>query len=346
MTRDWTSLSVEVARTSGDQTAAQPFVSVVVPHYNDIAGLRLCHERLLAQTWPADRFELIVADNNSRCGLDAVRAVAPTAKVVLETAQGAGPARNAGVAASRGEVLAFLDSDCVPEPDWIAEGVAALQRHDFVGGQVFVLARVPERPTPVEAFEIVFNFNFRRYIEQVGFTGTGNMFVRRDVFDRVGGFRTGVSEDMDWSFRARALGYTLGYAERAVVGHPARRDWPELIRRWSRIVAEHYETAREHRAGRIAFIGKALLMPFSIPPHAADVLRSDKLPDARARAGAIQILTRLRLWRARQMLRLALQRKRSLPRAGALEPSPGGPGQRPLDQSMTEPAGNHAHAEE
>jgi cellulose synthase/poly-beta-1,6-N-acetylglucosamine synthase-like glycosyltransferase len=297
---------------SGDLSApsdqAEPFVSIIVPHYNDIDALRLCHERLLAQRWPSDRLEIVVVDNNSRCGLDAVRAAAPTATVVLETAQGAGPARNAGVAASRGEVLAFLDSDCVPEPDWLGEGVAALQRHDFVGGQVLVFARAPERPTPIEAFEIVFNFNFRRYIEEVGFTGTGNMFVPRDVFDRVGGFRTGVSEDMDWSFRARAMGYTLGYAERAVVGHPARRDWPELIRRWSRIVSEHYETSRERRAGRITFVGKALLMPLSIPPHAIDVLRSDKLRGARARIGAIQILARLRLWRARQMLRLALQR--------------------------------------
>src|SRR5271165_6829429 len=90
-------------------TVKRPFVSVIVPHYNDLAGLRLCHDRLLAQTWPPDRFEIVVVDNNSRCGIDAVKAVAPRALVLLELTQGAGPARNAGVAASRGEEIAFLD---------------------------------------------------------------------------------------------------------------------------------------------------------------------------------------------------------------------------------------------
>ena len=144
--------------------------------------------------------------------------------VVLERTQGAGPARHAGVAASRGEVIAFLDSDCVRNPI----GSPRVLRHwppfDFVGGKVMVFAREPERPNAVEAYEMVFNFDFERYIEKVGFTGSGNMFVHRTVFDRVGGFCAVVAEDADWSFRARGRGYRLGYAERALVGHPARWD--------------------------------------------------------------------------------------------------------------------------
>lgn len=280
----------------------QPFVSVVIPHFNDRANLRLCYERLLAQTWPRERFEIVIADNNSSGGVDAVRAVAPEALVVAAPIQGAGPARNAGVAASRGEILAFLDSDCMAEPDWLAQGVAALRGFDFVGGQVITLVRDPTRPTPVEAFEKVFNFDFRRYIQEVGFTGTGNMFVPRDIFDKVGGFRSGVSEDVDWSFRARRLGYRIGYADLAVVGHPARRTWAELEHRWARLVAEHYATAGEQRHGRLLFTLKALAMPISVIPHAAKVLFSPRLPDTRARLGAIEVLIRLRLWRAWRML--------------------------------------------
>src|SRR5271165_879096 len=121
---------------SPGDTTAEPFVSVVIPHFNDLGGLRLCYSRLLGQTYPRDRFEIVVADNNSRCGLDMVGSAAPEARVVPAPIQGAGPARNAGIAASRGEVIAFLDSDCVPEPDWLIEGVAALMQFDFVGGQV------------------------------------------------------------------------------------------------------------------------------------------------------------------------------------------------------------------
>src|SRR4051794_9616810 len=126
----------------------RPSVSVVIPHYNDLEGLGRCYARLRTQTWPQDDLEIVVADNNSACGMDAVRSIVPDAIVVPAPVQGAGPARNAGVAASRGRILAFLDSDCVPEPDWIMEGVAALQRYDFAGGQVITFARWPDRPNP------------------------------------------------------------------------------------------------------------------------------------------------------------------------------------------------------
>jgi GT2 family glycosyltransferase len=280
-------------------------VSVVIPHYNDLAGLEICLARLARQTWPRDDFEIIVADNNSACGIAAVRAAAPGATVVPAPVQGAGPARNCGAAAASGQVLAFIDSDCVPEAEWLAEGVAALQRFDFVGGQVVTFPREAARPTPIEAYETVFNFNFRHYIEKVGFTGTGNMFVPRRVFDRVGGFRAGVAEDVDWSFRARALGYSLGYAERAIVGHPARRNWKELEQRWARMEAEHFLLSREQRWGRVRWVVKALAMPLSVLPHAGKVLRARRLPNLRARLGALLVLGRLRLWRARRMISLA-----------------------------------------
>jgi glycosyltransferase involved in cell wall biosynthesis len=289
---------------SGDRPRG-PSVSVVIPHYNDLAGLGICHAHLTRQTWPRGDFEIIVADNNSACGIEAVRQAAPGAAVVPAPVQGAGPARNCGAAAASGRVLAFIDSDCVPDPEWISEGVAALQRFDFVGGQVVTFPREAARPTSIEAYETVFNFNFRHYIEKVGFTGTGNMFVPRSVFDRVGGFRAGVAEDVDWSFRARALGYRLGYAERAVVGHPARRNWKELEQRWARMEAEHFLLCREQRWGRVRWVIKALAMPLSVVPHAAKVLRARRLPDLRARLGAILVLARLRLWRARRMISLA-----------------------------------------
>jgi glycosyltransferase involved in cell wall biosynthesis len=285
----------------------RPSVSVVIPHYNDLGGLGRCYVRLQAQTWPKDDLEIVVADNNSTCGMDAVRSVVPSAIVVPAPVQGAGPARNAGVAASRGRILAFLDSDCVPEPEWIMEGVKALKRYDFVGGQVITFARRPDRPSPTEAYESVFNFNFRRYIEKVGFTGTGNMFVPRLVFDRVGGFRTGVAEDIDWSFRARTLGYQIGYAGRAVVGHPARRNWSELEQRWARMEAEHFLLWRERRYGRVLFALRALVMPVSAVPDVGKVLLTSRLSGPRARLGAIAVLFRLRVWRAWRMLWLVWQ---------------------------------------
>jgi GT2 family glycosyltransferase len=273
-------------------------VSVVIPHYRDLEGLNRCLAALEAQDFPRGRFEIIVADNDSPCGREAVAAaIAGRAKLVVVTERGAGPARNGGVAAAEGEILAFTDSDCVPEPQWLREGVAGLATSDIVGGHVSVLVDDEARPTPTEAFELVFAFNFEDYILNKGFTGSGNLFVSRKVFDHVGGFRTGVSEDVDWSLRARALGYRIGYARAAAVGHPARRKWPELKSKWLRVNSETFGLTRDRRAG----MAKWLLRTWAVAPsalaHTPRVLAHKSLPSWRAKAGALVILYRIRLWR-------------------------------------------------
>ncbi len=108
------------------------FVSVIVPHLNDYENLDACLTLLGAQSFPGDRTEVIVADNGSSRGLDAVRAIVGTRGRVIEVAErGAGPARNAGVRASRGDAIAFIDSDCRPDPRWLEEGLNELTARGF-----------------------------------------------------------------------------------------------------------------------------------------------------------------------------------------------------------------------
>ena len=100
-----------------------PVVSVIVPHYDDLDNLGECLSLLAVQTMPRDAFEIIVADNNSHCGIAAVEeGCAGLARVVPALIQGAAEARNAGVRASRGRYLAFIDSDCRPSLDWVERG--------------------------------------------------------------------------------------------------------------------------------------------------------------------------------------------------------------------------------
>ncbi|MDB5453443.1 MAG: glycosyl transferase family 2, partial [Caulobacteraceae bacterium] len=140
-------------------------ISVVVPHYNDLERLDLCLDALERQTYPRNSFEIIVADNASPQGREVIeQVIGGRASLVVVSEKGAGPARNGGVATTRGEVLAFIDSDCVPEAAWLAEGVRALATYDFVGGRVRVLVANPDRMTPTEAFERVFAFDFKTYI--------------------------------------------------------------------------------------------------------------------------------------------------------------------------------------
>ena len=281
-------------------------VSIVVPHYSDLVGLAACLDALGRQTRAPD--EIIVADNNSPQGEAAVDAViAGRAKLVVVNEKGAGPARNGGVAASTGEILAFTDSDCLPEPLWLERGLAALDQADFVGGAMRVLVADETNLTPAEAFERVFAFDNETYVRTKGFTVTANLFCPRDLFDAVGGFRVGVSEDLDWCLRAGASGFRLGYAADAIVGHPARRTWPELERKWRRLNEEAFGLAVAEPNGRAKWLLKALLMPLSAFAHTPKVLASPALATPRDRSRALSVLFRLRAWRMLDSLRLLAQ---------------------------------------
>lgn len=282
-----------------------PKVSVIIPHYRDLKGLAICLSALERQTYPRDGFEVVVADNASPEGAQAVAdIIAGRGHLVVVAEKGAGPARNGGVAASSGEILAFIDSDCVAEPAWLEEAVKALPAFDFIGGRVKVLVDDPADITPVEAFERVFAFDFKTYIEKKRFTGAGNLICSRRVFDEVGGFRTGVSEDVEWSRRAQACGFRLGYAPRAVVGHPARRSWSELLAKWRRINLETFGLSAKSSVGRARWLLKALLMPASAVVHTVKVAQSPELSTARERWAAVGVLFRLRFWRLGDSLRL------------------------------------------
>lgn len=287
----------------------QPRVSIIVPHYQDLAGLDRCLAALCAQTYPAQDREIIVADNASPVGEAAVaQTIAGRARLIIVPEKGAGPARNGGVARASGALLAFIDSDCVAEPDWLTNGLSALKDHDFVGGHVNVLVDPDTPMNGAQAFESVFAFNNKRYIEQEKFTITATLFCSRALFDDVGPLLVGVSEDKEWCHRAIAKGYRLGYCPGAIIGHPARADWPQLKHKWRRIIAESYALQRTKPLGRLRWLARSWLVPFSIIPHSAVILRSDALPTIRARLTAILTLIRLRLWRFCEAHRLLISR--------------------------------------
>lgn len=282
-----------------------PDVTVVVPHYNDYARLDRCLTALAAQDFGGTR-EIIVADNDSPGGPARIAAtVAGRARIVVATAKGAGPARNAGVAAARGRILAFTDADCLPEAGWLAAGIAALSAPDtVVGGCMTVLSGMPR--SGAEAFETVFAFDNAAYVRAKGFTVTANLFVARGLFDRVGPFRTGLSEDVEWCWRARAAGARLVYAPGAVVGHPARRDWRELAAKWERLTHETYLLDRERGKSPGWVIARAWAMLLETPRALVRVLRSPVLAPGERRAAAA-VLIRLRLFRFALGHRLALR---------------------------------------
>ncbi len=130
--------------------------------------------------------------------------------------------------------------------------------------------------------------------------------TRRDVFDAIGGFINGVSEDREWTMRAVARGYSLIYEDRFQVSHPSRQDWPALKAKWHRTTREGYLLNGTGLGQRLRWGVRALAMPVSALVHIPKVLKSDKLASPGEVLRAIGTLVRLRCMRMVWMLRQAV----------------------------------------
>lgn len=278
-----------------------PAAVVIIPHYNDVARLERCLDSLRQNDCTG--VEIVVVDNGSTQSLDGVRQAFPEVRFLVEPEKGAAAARNRGVAETSAPLLFFIDADCVAAPDWLATAHKVAPLADLIGGRVDVFDETPPPRSGAEGFETVFAFNFRNYIEVKGFTGAGNLITNRAVFDDVGGFRNGVSEDLEWSKRAVAMGYRLIYRDELVVSHPSRSDWAALKHKWRRMTKELFATNGTGARARLRWGLRALAMPVSALVHMPKVLTSPKLGGAGERLRAAATLVRLRLLRMSWMLR-------------------------------------------
>ncbi len=286
-----------------------PDCAVIIPHYNDTRRLDRCLAALSAQD--LEGAEVVVVDNASSEPLDALMARYPAVRFVTESRRGAALARNRGVRETLAPHLFFLDADCIPAADWLMAARRAVGRAPIVGGAIDVFDETPPPRSGAEAFETVFAFDYRDYIENKGFSVTANLLTSREVFLAVGDFIDGLSEDAEWCWRARRKGFALVLEEGLRVAHPTRSDWPALRRKWQRIAREMYALHRDGRnaaVARLTWGGRALLVVASIPAHLPKILRSARLSGAGERWRAAGTLARLRLLRSWWMLRQSLGR--------------------------------------
>ncbi len=218
----------------------QPFVTVIIPAYNDRERLVRCLECLENQTYPSDRYEVLVVDNASDEPI--VQLVEPfvRARALFEAKQGSYAARNTGIEQACGEVVAFTDSDCLPQSDWLEAGVRLLTQREGIGlvaGRIEVFCKDPRRPTGAELYDSVLGFPQQRFVEESGFGATANVFTFKQVIDRVGPFNRQVKSggDSEWGWRVGAGGFAVIYGDDVVVRHPARETVAELTRKSRRV---------------------------------------------------------------------------------------------------------------
>jgi glycosyltransferase involved in cell wall biosynthesis len=211
------------------------FLSVIIPVYNDNAGLKKLLPTLMQQSYPQNKYEVIVVDNGSYEDVTEVTADFAVKLLTENDIQSSYAARNKGIQHARGEVFVFIDSDCRATDNWLYEGIKKMYqtRSDLVGGNV--VFTFSEKKTSAEYYDAIIFLQMNEKIKQ-GFCGGANMFVKRSVFDSIGMFPQNVQSGGDVFFAKNATvsGFKLTYAPKAIVYHPTRRFWP-LIRKMFRV---------------------------------------------------------------------------------------------------------------
>jgi glycosyltransferase involved in cell wall biosynthesis len=287
-------------------TDGKPFISVIIPHLNQPEGLDACLSSLDAQTLDRARFEVIVVDNGSAF-LPRNVAASHSASLLEEHRAGPGLARNRGVEAARGDIFCFIDADCRAHPDWlrVASEIISEPERVIVGGDVQIWRDDQSRFTSLEAYENLFAYMQQRYIEKNGFSGSGNLVVRRVDFMRVGPFKgIEVAEDMDWGSRAISAGLRFRYAPNLIIYHPARRTMAQLFAKWDRHLQHYLNKAREKPFWRFFWAARAVGVFLSPVAEFSKVLTSPKISGISARLKAASVLVAIRSYRAWKMLQL------------------------------------------
>ena len=208
-------------------------ISVIIAVKNQAKLLEQCLECLSRQDYHS--FEIIIVDNDSAMAesqqiewlCDKYQA-----RYLHESHPGAYAARNRGLLAAAGDVIAFTDADCRPDRQWLSNGLFILEtmQADIIAGHInFAFSQSP--PPLGEYLDSLSYLNQQAYAAE-GYGAGANLFVRRSVFDAVGLFRADVVNvgDREWGQRATKAGFKLQYSVFAIVTHPAR-SWPQLVKK-------------------------------------------------------------------------------------------------------------------
>ncbi len=228
-----------------------PFLSVVIPVRNEEAHLRFVLEDLLAQDYPPDRWELLVADGNSTDGTrDVVRHYSERSQVHVEClpnpSQLSSAGRNVGARASRGQYVLFVDGHCrIPSRSLLRDTVRLFEE---TGADCLC------RPQPLDSSE---NTWLQRVIadaraslighghDSTVYATSGDRFVepmssgacyRADVFEKIGYYdeRFDACEDVEFNYRLRRAGLRSFWSARLAVQYSPRTSlgglWKQLVR--------------------------------------------------------------------------------------------------------------------
>lgn len=202
------------------------FVSIVIPTYNSVNSLTKTVESLYEQSYPKDKYEIIVVDDGSSDSTKQfIRELQNKSfgnlKYFFQKNKGPAAARNLGIKIASGDIVAFIDSDCVAEKNWVQE-ISKGYEADNVAG---IGGRTKALPTAsrVSRYCAYVNMNEKPEIDKTGIVHliTNNSSFKKEYLKQISGFDERYNfpggEDIDLCYRLRMKGYIFKYNRNALV---------------------------------------------------------------------------------------------------------------------------------
>lgn len=180
----------------------KPLISIIIAAYNEELLIKRCLQVVMNQKFSYGVYEVLVIDNNSTDKTGEIAHSLGATVIKYTEKQGASVAKQYGAYRAKGEIIVFIDSDSVPDPDWLERIYRALQdkRLVCVGG-----AMIPLWGNAWTKFVFAF-FDYFAYINQwfgIYMLWGSNLAIRKEAFLQVGGINTTIKTSDDWELVAR-----------------------------------------------------------------------------------------------------------------------------------------------
>lgn len=246
----------------------KPFISVVIPAYNEESTISKCLDSLKNLNYPKELLETIIINDGS---IDKTQDIAESYNVTVIKTEGVGPsaARNLGIEHAKGELVAFTDADCIVDKEWINQLLLGFNQDTIIGVG-------GEQKSPSD--ETWFGKVVQDYLKLMGFIGgytkshkkitavdhnpTCNVIYKKAVFEEVGGFLKGLwpGEDVEIDYRIKKRGYSLAYNPDAVVFHYR----PKTLMKFAKMMRKYGQWAGGYLIKKYGFFRKLYYEPFAL----------------------------------------------------------------------------------
>lgn len=230
-----------------------PFVSIIIPTYRDWLRLSLCLDALLLQSYPQNSFEILVVNNDPADRPPHDYRMPANSILIDEDSPGSYAARNTGLKMSKGEIVGFTDSDCIPDKNWLQNAIDIFLKDNnrdvgVVTGKIELFYINPHKLTAAEVYEKHTAFPTEAYAKG-GHCVTANWFSYKSVIDMYGPFNANLKSGGDMALsKAISQDLKIVYSANVIINHPARSSRKEITKKMVRVLGGKYEDKYKRRA--------------------------------------------------------------------------------------------------